>query len=922
MRFILLAAITLANGVTAAQTTNPPASTILKTKASIQTLPAGVSKITTIEGINEYRLENGLKVLLLPDASKPTVAVNITYLVGSRHENYGETGMAHLLEHLVFKGTPKNPKITEEFNKRGFRMNGTTSIDRTNYFELFQASEENLKWAIELEADRMVNSYIAKKDLDTEMTVVRNEYERGENNPTGVLIKRLQSVAFDWHNYGNSTIGNRSDIENIKIENLQAFYRMYYQPDNAVLTIAGKFDEAKTLAWIAKSFTAIKKPSRQLPQLWTVEPTQDGERSFVVRRKGDIQFVAVAYKIPSSLHRDTDALSYAASILASGANSRLHKQLVETGKAVQIFPIGLSGYAPGLQVIGAAVKKGEALEPVRDAIVAAMEEFANTPPTKDEIERVRRENLNSIEKTLTNHESIGIGMSEIIALGDWRLFFQSRDLEASVTSDQVAAATKRYFKRDNRTIGSFIPEDAPQRADIPAAPSLTEAMAGFKPKTTVLSAENFDPSPANIDKRTVRSKIGGLDVAMLVKKSKGETVSVVITPHWGDEKTLMGKKWVASLTNNLLARGTSQYSRAQIADEMSKLKMTGSVNRFDTTKENLTAALTLAAHIMQNATFPESEFAQSKKTLLTQIESQKNEPQMQASIALAEHFNRYPKGDMRASETIEEMIANINVLTLEDVKAFYKQFHGMSKAEVSIVGDFDAKEAGKTLESNFANWKSASTFTRLNDAYVDIPAMKKVINTPDKENGIYMAQMNLPIKDDDADYPALFIANYIFGGGAGMNSRVMERIRQKDGLSYGGGSRLIADSFDHSGRLSISATAAPQNIAKVDVAIKEELTRALKDGFSKEEVERAKSGLLQQRVQSRSDDVSLAGGLASNLYRNRNMSFAQAIDDKIAKLTVDEVNTAFRKMIAPEKFSVVFALDEVKAKASTTPATK
>ncbi len=362
--------------------------------------------------------------------------------------------MANLLEHMVFKGTPKNPKITEEFNKRGFRMNGTTSIDRTNYFELFQASEENLKWAIELEADRMVNSFIAKKDLDTEMTVVRNEYERGENNPTGVLVKRLQSVAFDWHNYGNSTIGNRSDIENVKIENLQSFYRMYYQPDNAVLTIAGKFDEAKTLAWIAKSFAAIKKPGRQLPQLWTVEPTQDGERSFVVRRKGDIQFVAVAYKIPSSLHRDTDALSYAASILASGANSRLHKQLVESGKAVQVFPIGLSGNAPGLQAIDASVKKGEALEPVRDAIVTAMEEFANTPPTKDEIERVRRDNLNSIEKTLTNHESIGIGMSEIIALGDWRLFFQSRDLEASVTSDQVAAATKRYFKRDNRTIAA------------------------------------------------------------------------------------------------------------------------------------------------------------------------------------------------------------------------------------------------------------------------------------------------------------------------------------------------------------------------------------------------------------------------------------------------------------------------------------
>ncbi len=233
-------------------------------------------KITSVEGITEYRLPNGLKVLLFPDASKPTVTVNMTYLVGSRHENYGETGMAHLLEHLLFKGTPTNPDIPKGFNQRGAQFNGTTNFDRTNYFELVQASDENLKWAIELEADRMVNSNIAKKDLDSEMSVVRNEYEIGENNPIQVLNKRMLSVAFDWHNYQNAPIGNRSDIENVKIENLQAFYRQYYQPDNSVLLIAGQFDEATALKLITSAFAKIPKPVRVLPKLWTVEPTQDG----------------------------------------------------------------------------------------------------------------------------------------------------------------------------------------------------------------------------------------------------------------------------------------------------------------------------------------------------------------------------------------------------------------------------------------------------------------------------------------------------------------------------------------------------------------------------------------------------------------------------------------------------------------------
>ncbi|HYG18317.1 MAG TPA: pitrilysin family protein, partial [Ohtaekwangia sp.] len=203
-------------------------------------------KVTTVEGITEYRLQNGLRVLLFPDPSKQTITVNVTYLVGSKHENYGETGMAHLLEHLVFKGTPKHPNIPQELTEHGARPNGTTWVDRTNYFETFSATEENLKWALDLEADRMVNSFISKKDLDSEMTVVRNEFESGENSPYRVLMQRVMSTAYLWHNYGKSTIGSKADLENVPIERLQAFYRKYYQPDNAVVTVVGKIDEAKT----------------------------------------------------------------------------------------------------------------------------------------------------------------------------------------------------------------------------------------------------------------------------------------------------------------------------------------------------------------------------------------------------------------------------------------------------------------------------------------------------------------------------------------------------------------------------------------------------------------------------------------------------------------------------------------------------
>ena len=213
---------------------------IAPTVSSAAKLPRGVDQLNSIEGITEYRLKNGLQVLLFPDPSQETITVNMTYRVGSKHENYGETGMAHLLEHLVFKGTPRHKNIPKELTDHGAEPNGTTWTDRTNYFETFSATNENLKWALDLEADRMVNSFIAKKDLDSEMTVVRNELENGENSPVRVLIGRMLATSFDWHNYGKSTIGARSDLENVKIENLKAFYRKYYQPDNATLIVSGK----------------------------------------------------------------------------------------------------------------------------------------------------------------------------------------------------------------------------------------------------------------------------------------------------------------------------------------------------------------------------------------------------------------------------------------------------------------------------------------------------------------------------------------------------------------------------------------------------------------------------------------------------------------------------------------------------------
>jgi zinc protease len=384
---------------------------------------APVSRVTSVEGITEYRFDNGLKVLLFPDASQDTITVNVTYLVGSRHEGYGEYGMAHLLEHMQFKGTPRHPDPKNEFQRRGANYNASTSYDRTNYYESLAANEGNLDWALELEADRMVNSRIAKEDLDSEMTVVRNEFESGENSPYGVLGERMAAAAYLWHNYGHAIIGARSDIENVPIERLQAFYRKYYQPDNAVLLVSGRFDEAAALRLVERHFGGIPKPQRTLLATYTTEPPQDGERSVTLRRAGEVQLIGAQYHLPPGSHADFPAIDILVTALTKVPGGRLHRALVATGKASSIYGGDQQQREAGYAYFGATLRKDMSLDAARTALVAALEDLAAEPFSDDEVERARTKLLNDVDMALTNPRELGIAMSEFIAMGDWRLLF-------------------------------------------------------------------------------------------------------------------------------------------------------------------------------------------------------------------------------------------------------------------------------------------------------------------------------------------------------------------------------------------------------------------------------------------------------------------------------------------------------------------
>ena len=480
---------------------------------------SGMKKVTEIEGISEYRLDNGVRVLLFPDPSKEVVTVNMTIFVGSRHEGYGEAGMAHLLEHMLFKGTPDRPEIYKDLQDRGARYNGTTWVDRTNYYETLPASDENLKFALELEADRLVNSKILGEDLASEMTVVRNEFERGENSPFRILMQRMQAAAYEWHNYGQSTIGNRSDIERVPVVKLRQFYKKYYRPDNVMVIVAGKFNPDTALEYLHETFGALRAPDTPIDPTYTVEPPQDGERTVVLRRVGDVQIAGVAYHIPAGSHVDYAAAKALVYVFGDEPSGRLYKEMVETKIASSVYTLAFGFAEPGLFMAFAETPEENSLEEARQKLIDVMERaLIENPVTEQEVERAKQQILKERELAAANSDQIAVSLSDWAAQGDWRLYFLYRDTIEALTREQVQLAAEKYFVRNNRTVGLFIPTEKAERINIPESPDLVALLKDYKGREDIQQGEEFDPSPLAIEELTLRGNLTeGIEYALLPK---------------------------------------------------------------------------------------------------------------------------------------------------------------------------------------------------------------------------------------------------------------------------------------------------------------------------------------------------------------------------------------------------------------------
>ena len=880
-----------------------------------QRLPAGVVAGASVEGIAEYRLRNGLQVLLVADASKPTTTVNLTYRVGSRHENYGETGMAHLLEHMLFKGSPRHPKVFAEIEKRGLAANGSTSFDRTNYTASFSSDPDNLHWYLGWLADAMVNSHIARKDLDTEMTVVRNEMESGENSPDRVLMQKTLSVMYDWHHYANLPIGARADVENVDIPRLQAFYRTYYQPDNATLIVAGRFDSAQVLAWVDAAFGKIPRPTRKLPSLYTLDPAQDGERSVTVRRVGGVPMLLAAYHMPPGAHPDFAAAELLGQVLGDSPSGRLHRRLTERGLASRTYAYAWGLADPSIFMAGAQLSPGQDVDAVRTQMLAVIESIATEPVTAEELNRARAQWLKAWDQAFTNPETVGLSLSESVALGDWRLFFQTRDQVREIGLADVQRVAQQYLVPSNRTLGVYLPTDKPQRAPAPARIDIAQAMKSFKPQPAASKVDRFEATPANIDARTQRASVGGVKLALVPKGTRGAAVQAVLTLHFGDEKSLFGQGEVPDAVAALLDKGTPGLSRQQVQDRLDALRTDLQISAgpgrvtltLSSRREQLPAAIALVGELLRRPVFAPEALAEYKRQAQDGIERSRREPDALAANAVARQGNPYPRGDVRHARSFDQIVEDVNAVDIDKVRAFHKNFYGAARGEFSAVGDFDPEQVRGALQTALGDWTTGAPFVRVPHPLVEVAPASLTLPTPDKQNANVLVRLAMPVSDNDADYPALTMANYLLGGGG--NSRLWRRIREAEGLSYGVNSNVAWSQHEANSDWQLSAIYAPQNRAKVETAMREELARARKDGFTPQELAEGQRGLLNFRRLSRAQDETLAGALANNLYLDRTFAVSARVDAALAALTLAQVNAALRKYIDPQRWVLAFAGD-------------
>ncbi len=890
---------------------------LLATIAVTTPLPAdepvkadGFTHVRSLGGIAEYRLEsNGLRVLLMPKKAAPVVTFMVTYHVGSRNEVTGTTGATHLLEHLMFKGTErfdrsKGTGFDQVLERVGAETNATTWHDRTNYFATVPANA--LPLLVGIEADRMRNLSLREEDRCPEMTVVRNEFERGENDPRSALDKELWAAAFIAHPYHHDTIGWLSDIEKVPIAKLREFYDTYYWPDNATATVIGDFDPADALGIIRKEYGAIPKSPRPFPEMYTEEPEQTAQRRVVVKRAGELGVVALSHKIPPATHEDWPAVQVLSAILTHGKTSRCYRALTDKNFTTEVSAFCGFNRDPSLHTTYAELAGDAAHGDVEQRLVAEIGRVQKSGVAQGEVQT-------AVAGLLAKHAFDRDGtfasaeqLNECIAVGDWTLFAMLEEKFKAVTPADVQRVAAAYFVERRSVAGWFVP--ASGQGD--GAPKSAPKSEKFAPKEVKaprpLDTEPGAPVATDFAKRAIRETVAGVDTIVCPTDAKN-----VVTIH-GSLAAGEGaspNRALAHLAAGMIERGTKKRGRFEIADLLEKAGATLTFKVNSETLEFQARCLTpdmklvvsLIAEQLRLPAFSGTEFEKLKVQLISEARQMLEDPSNQAQTAFWQAA--FPAGHPNRKAPVPELITAIEKAKLADVRDFHAKQYGAASLHIAAAGDVAPSAFKAAIEGAFSGWGKGGVPAAATPP-VKPEAREKAVNMADKTSvSVVIGQPTL-LRADHPDWLALNVGTAVLG--KGFTSRLVGNVRDREGLTYGIGAGLKDDSF-RDGAWLVQATFAPALLEKGMASVRREFTAWCKDGISADELAFRKTFL----IGSFSVGLETTDGLATQLLRCAERGFdVKWLDEyprDIGALTVEQVNGAIRKHLDAGRMIVVKA---------------
>ncbi len=901
----------------------------------------GFHRVKTVGEITEYTLDaNGLDVLLLEDHSAPVVTFMVTYRVGSRNEVTGTTGATHLLEHMMFKGsTHFNADIGRSFDTMMDRVGGinnaSTWFDRTNYYE--NLPSDHLDLAIQLEADRMRGLLLRESDRRPEMTVVRNEYERGENDPTEALDKQVTAAAFVAHPYHHPTIGWLSDIEKVPIEKLREFYDTFYWPNNATVTVIGDFQPAPALALVKQNFGAIPPSPHPIPTLYTEEPAQTGPRRVVVKRPGEVGAVEIAYKAPRALDPDEAPLEVLAAILSEGKTSRLYRALIDTNLAINADASKGFFHDNSLFTITALLAPGVTHDQVERAIVAEVAKLKKSGVAADEVARAVNKLQANTAYERDGSFAIAGQINEDIAVGDWTYYVHGPQKIAAVTAADVNRVARAYLDADQSTTGWFIPlpekDDGVKsvglgRGSKPVAPARrpnfyrdpsvaqpagsSASSPGRLPREREpdAAAAGTDGHSAKIAPRVHRRTIAGLDVTTLAT-SIHEVVTIRGALSGGDVFNPPENSAIADLTAGLLDKGTTQHDKFALAE---LLEQAGATLHFSSgthtvnfsgkcLRQDLPLVLGLLAEQLRQPRFDATEFAKLKQQLIGRHQREMEDTGYRAETA----FDRavFPAGHPNHPPTDEKYLADINAATLDQVKAFHAANYGPAAFHLVLVGDVDDAAIGPTLDQAFAGWHGGKPIPTTANAPMPSTSETEKVQMPGKTSVTFVVGQPSELRYADPDYQALRMGTAILGSGF-FTARLLAHVRNQEGLTYNIGAQLADDTFAD-GEWLIEGSFAPELLDQGAKSTMRELDQFCAKGVTEDELKNFKVTLTGTYKVALSTTDGLASVLLNAILRGDGPEWVDEYPMRIEALSLDQVNGAIKRYLHPTKMVTVMA---------------